>query len=176
MSRSRLVLTKDTPLAPRGLVAAEHPAGARIGAEVLARGGNAVDAAVATAFAMPVVEPFMSTIAGAGTMLVHVAKTGETACLDFNGVAPLAARESMYKLIGGVATYALFAWPRVEGDANVYGHRSVAVPGSVAGLALALQRFGTMALKDVVAPAVRLAREGFTADWYQALNTAKYVE
>jgi gamma-glutamyltranspeptidase/glutathione hydrolase len=176
MIRSRLVLTKATPLAARGLVTAEHPVGADIGAAILERGGNAVDAAVATAFAMPVVEPFMSTIAGAGTMLIHVAKTGETVCLDFNGNAPMSAHASVYTLIGGVATYALFAWPRVEGDENVYGHRSVAVPGSVAGLALALERFGTMTLKDVIAPAVKLAREGFIADWYQALNTAKYLE
>ncbi|HYE92327.1 MAG TPA: gamma-glutamyltransferase, partial [Terriglobales bacterium] len=176
MIRSRLHVTKTTPLAPRGLVTAEHPAGADIGAGILARGGNAVDAAVATAFAMPVVEPFMSTIAGAGTMMIHVAKTCETVCLDFNGNAPMAAHESIYKIIGGIATYALFAWPRVEGDANVYGYRSVAVPGSVAGLALALERYGTMSLQDVVAPAVKLAREGFIADWYQALNTAKYLE
>jgi len=176
MIRSRLVLTKATPLATRGLVTAEHPAGAEIGAAILERGGNAVDAAVAMAFAMPVVEPFMSTIAGAGTMLVHVAKTGETVCLDFNGNAPMAAHASVYKIIGGIATYALFAWPRVEDDANVYGYKSVAVPGSVAGLALALERYGTMTLKDVVAPAVRLARDGFIADWYQALNTAKYLE
>ena len=176
MIRSRLVLSKATPLAARGLVTAEHPIGAEIGAEILERGGNAVDAAVATAFAMPVVEPFMSTIAGAGTMLVHVAKTGETVCLDFNGNAPMAAHPSIYKIIGGIATYALFAWPRVEDDANVYGYRSVAVPGSVAGLAMALERYGTMTLKDVVAPAVKLAREGFIADWYQALNTAKYLE
>jgi gamma-glutamyltranspeptidase/glutathione hydrolase len=176
MIRSRLVLSKATPIAPRGLVTAEHPAGADIGAEILARGGNAVDAAVATAFAMPVVEPFMSTIAGAGTMMIHVAKTGETVCLDFNGNAPMAAHASIYTLIGGVATYALFAWPRVENDANVYGYRSVAVPGSVAGLSMALERYGTMTLKDVVAPAVKLARDGFIADWYQALNTAKYLE
>ena len=176
MIHSRLVLSKTTPLAPRGLVTAEHPAGAAIGAAILERGGNAVDAAVATAFAMPVVEPFMSTIAGAGTMLVHVARTGETVCLDFNGNAPMAAHPTIYKTIGGIATYALFAWPKVEGDANVYGHTSVAVPGSVAGLALALERYGTMTLKDVVAPAVKLAREGFIADWYQALNTAKYLE
>jgi gamma-glutamyltranspeptidase/glutathione hydrolase len=176
MIRSRLHVTKSMPLAPRGLVAAEHPAGADIGAGILARGGNAVDAAVATAFAMPVVEPFMSTIAGAGTMLIHDAKRGETVCLDFNGNAPMAAHESIYKIIGGIATYALFAWPRVEDDANVYGYRSVAVPGSVAGLSLALERYGTMDLRDVVAPAVKLAREGYIADWYQALNTAKYLE
>ena len=76
MIRSARVVTKRTPVARRGMVVAEHPLGAEIGAAILERGGNAVDAAVAMAFAMPVVEPFMSTIAGAGTMLVHVAKTG----------------------------------------------------------------------------------------------------
>src|SRR5688572_11682375 len=125
---------------------------------------------------MTVVEPFMSTIAGAGTMMIHLAKRGETVVLDFNGNAPLKAHETMYPLVGGIASHALFAWPQVADDANVFGHKSVAVPGSVAGLALALERFGTMTLADVVAPAVRLARDGFIADWYQALNTAKYLE
>ena len=67
MVRSRLVVTKQTPLAPRGMVAAEHWRGAEVGAGILARGGNAVDAAVATAVAMTVVEPFMSTVAGSGS-------------------------------------------------------------------------------------------------------------
>jgi gamma-glutamyltranspeptidase/glutathione hydrolase len=174
--RSELHVTKKTPLAPRGLVTAEHPIGAEVGAAVLQRGGNAVDAAVATAFAMTVVEPFMSTIAGAGTMLIHLAKRDETVVLDFNGNAPLAAHETMYRLSGGIATHALFAWPQVEDDANVFGHRSVAVPGSVRGLAMALERYGTMTLADVLAPAITLAREGVVADWYLALMHAKYLE
>src|SRR5438034_4418846 len=176
MMRPRPSLTTTTPLAMHGVVTAADPAGREFVPATLARGGKAVDAAVATAFAMPVVEPFMSQIAGSGTMLVHLAKRDETVCLDFNGVAPMAAHASIYPLIGGIATYALFAWPRVEDDANVYGYRSVAVPGSVAGLALALERFGTMTLADVIAPAVRLARDGFIADWYQALNTEEYLE
>lgn len=176
MIRSQLVVTKKTPLAPRGMVVAEHPLGAEVGAAILARGGNAVDAAVATAFAMTVVEPFMSTIAGAGTMLVHLARAGETLTVDFNACAPAAAHETMYRVLGGVAEGALFAWPRVEEDANLYGPVSVAVPGSVPGLALALERFGTMALADVLAPAVALARDGFIADWYVALNAARYLE
>ena len=72
MIRSRLVVTKQTPLAARGMVVAEHWRGAEVGAGILARGGNAVDAAVATAVAMTVVEPFMSTVAGSGTMLAPV--------------------------------------------------------------------------------------------------------
>jgi gamma-glutamyltranspeptidase/glutathione hydrolase len=175
MLRSRLVVTKQTPLAPHGLVAAEHRRGAEVGAAILARGGNAVDAAVATAFAMTVVEPFMSTIAGSGTMLVHLARRGETVCLNFNGVAPLAAHESMYRIVGGVSD-GLFAWPRTANAENEYGHRAVAVPGSVAGLALAAERYGTMQWPDLLAPAIALARDGFETDWYLALNQAKFEQ
>jgi gamma-glutamyltranspeptidase / glutathione hydrolase len=175
MIRSRLVVTKQTPLAPHGMVAAEHPRGAEVGAAILARGGNAVDAAVATAFAMTVIEPFMSTIAGSGTMLVHLARRGETVALNFNGVAPLAAHETIYKVVGGVSD-GLFAWPRTENAANEYGHRAVAVPGSVAGLTLALERYGTMALRDVLAPAIALARDGFETDWYLSQNEAKFAQ
>ena len=175
MIRSALAVTKQTPLASRGMVVAEHPRGAEVGARILERGGNAVDAAVATAFAMTVVEPFMSTIAGSGVMLVHRAKRGETIAVDFNAVAPLRAHPRMYKVVGGVSD-ALFPWPNVEGHANVFGHRSVAVPGSVAGLALALERYGTMSLDDVLAPAIEIARDGVVPDWYLALKHAQYLE
>ena len=149
MIESRLLVTKQTPPARYGLVAAEHPVGARVGARILERGGNAVDAAVATAFAMTVVEPFMSTIAGSGTMLVHRARRGETVALDFNGCAPARAQASMFRLSTGISR-GLFAWPNVENAANERGWLAVAVPGSVAGLALALERYGTMELRDVV--------------------------
>ncbi|MBI1846013.1 MAG: gamma-glutamyltransferase [Candidatus Rokubacteria bacterium] len=175
MIRSELVVTKRTPLAPRGLVAAEHPLGADVGAAILARGGNAVDAAVATAFAMTVAEPFMSTIGGSGTMLIHLEREASTVALDFNARAPLAASESMFRIVGG-SSGDLFNWSRVEHDANVMGYRSVGVPGSVAGLTLALQRWGTMELADVLAPAISLARTGFVPDWYQALTTARALE
>lgn len=175
MIRSSLYVTKRTPLAARGMVVAEHPRGAEVGARVLERGGNAVDAAVATALAMTVVEPFMSSIAGSGTMLVHLARRGETVAIDFNAVAPRAAHATMYKPIGGISD-ALFPWPKVEGDANVFGHRSVAVPGSVAGLALALQRYGTISLADALAPAIEIAREGVVPDWYLALKHAQHLE
>src|SRR5437870_3074105 len=122
MIRSTLHVTKRTPLARRGMVVAEHPLGAEVGARVLDRGGNAVDAAVATAFAMTVVEPFMSTIGGGGTMLVHLARRGETLTIDFNVCAPVAAHEGIYRLVPGVAEGALFTWHRVEDDANVFGH------------------------------------------------------
>jgi len=175
MIHSTLSVTKKTPVARHGMVVAEHPRGADVGARILERGGNAIDAAVATAFAMTVVEPFMSTIAGSGTMLVHLARRGETVCLDFNAVAPRGAHETMYKIVGGVSD-ALFPWPRVEGEANVFGHRSVAVPGSLAGLALALERYGTMTLADVLAPAIEIAQSGIVHDWYLSLKHAHCLE
>jgi gamma-glutamyltranspeptidase/glutathione hydrolase len=174
MIRSALAVTKVTPLAPHGMVVAAHPLGAEVGAAILKRGGNAVDATVATAFAMTVVEPFMSTIAGGGTMLVHLAKRGETVALDFNVQAPAACHESVYPLEEGLGV-GLFTWRKVTGDANIYGHRSVAVPGSVAGLALAIERYGTMDWADVLAPAIALAREGVEPDWYVALTMAVHA-
>jgi gamma-glutamyltranspeptidase/glutathione hydrolase len=108
-------------------------------------------------------------------MLVHLAKRGETLALNFNGIAPLAAHESIYKVVGGVSD-GLFSWPRTENAANEHGHRSVAVPGSVAGLALALERYGTMTLRDVLAPAIALARDGFETDWYLTQNQAKFEQ
>jgi gamma-glutamyltranspeptidase / glutathione hydrolase len=175
MIESRLIVTKRTPPTRRGMVAAEHPLGARVGARILERGGNAIDAAVATAFAMTVVEPFMSTIAGSGTMLVYLSRRDETVALDFNGCAPMRAHDSMFRVSTGISR-GLFAWPNVENAANERGWLAVAVPGSVAGLSLALEHYGSMELRDVIRPAIDLARGGFVADWYQALAAARQLE
>jgi gamma-glutamyltranspeptidase/glutathione hydrolase len=146
-----------------------------VGAEVLRRGGNAVDAAVATAFAMAVVEPFMSCLAGGGSMLIHRPRAGASVAIDFNVEAPRRARADMYRL-GKGRSGDLFPWRAVEGDANVHGHLSVAVPGSVAGLTLALERWGTWDLRDAVAPATRIARRGVPVDWYLAGVIGMYAE
>jgi gamma-glutamyltranspeptidase/glutathione hydrolase len=156
-------------------VTAGHPIGAAVGGDVLRRGGNAVDAAVATAFAMAVVEPFMSCLAGGGSMLIHRPRTGASVALDFNVEAPRRARADMYRLAEGRGGD-LFPWRAVEGDVNVHGHLAVAVPGSVGGLALALERWGTWDLRDAVAPAARIARRGVPMDWYLAGVIAMYAE
>src|SRR5262245_2061943 len=172
---SRLAVGKSQLEVSRACVTAGHPLGARVGAEVLRRGGNAVDAAVATAFAMAVVEPFMSCLAGGGSMLIHRPRTGASVALDFNVEAPRRADARMYRLTDGRSSD-LFPWRAVEGDANVHGPLAVAVPGSLAGLALALERWGTLDLRDAVAPAARLARRGVPIDWYLAGVTAMYAE
>ena len=175
MIRSAWALSKITSRARKGMVVAEHPLGAEVGACILARGGNAVDAAVATAFTMPVIEPFMSTLAGGGSFLVHHVKRGETIAIDANVEAPSACHARCYELGEGIQQD-LFAWRRVVGDANICGPKAVAVPGSVAGPCLMLERYGTMDLADALAPAIRLAEEGYVPDWYIGLTMAIYSE
>ncbi|MCE9601275.1 MAG: gamma-glutamyltransferase [Gemmatimonadetes bacterium] len=122
------------------------------GTEILKAGGNAVDAAVATGFALAVTYPFAGNIGGGGFMVIRMAD-GRTAALDYREIAPLAATRNMFVDSTGKLT-----------DRSVVGHLASGVPGAVAGLDAALQRFGTMSLAQVMAPAIRLAREGFVVD------------
>src|SRR5712692_7976460 len=136
--------------ASHGMVAADEQLGSEAGVEILKRGGNAVDAAVAVAFALAVVEPAAGNIGGGGFMLIRLAD-GKTTFLDYREVAPGKATRDMYIGKDG----------KLDEEASVIGYRSVAVPGTVAGLALALKTYGTLKLADVMAPAIRLAENGF---------------
>src|SRR5436309_7745077 len=136
--------------ASHGMVATDEELGSEAGVEILQRGGNAVDAAVATAFALAVVEPAAGNIGGGGFMLIRLAN-GKATFLDYREVAPGKATRDMYIREDG----------ELDEEASIIGYRSVAVPGTVAGLALALKSYGSMKLADVMAPAIRLAEEGF---------------
>src|SRR6266851_4962827 len=136
--------------AAHGMVATDEELGSQAGVEILKRGGNAVDAAVAVAFALAVVEPAAGNIGGGGFMLVRLA-SGKTTFFDYREVAPGKATRDMYIDKDG----------NLDKEASVIGYRSVAVPGTVAGLELALKTYGTMKLADVMAPAIRLAEGGF---------------
>ena len=161
----------------RGIVAAKHPLAARAGVEMLTRGGNAVDAAVATAFAIGVIEPWMSGLGGGGYMVVarpagSSGAAGAASVVEFGMRAPLAAHAEMFELEEGYDTE-LFGWRLVRDQANIHGPRSVAVPGVPAGLSLALTRFGTMPLATVLRPAIALARDGFPVEWTTTLQVAQ---
>ncbi len=130
----------------RGMVASAHPLATRAGLEILKKGGNAVDAAVATAFALGVVEPYASGIGGGGFMLVYMADKGRVTALDYRETAPAKVPE------------------KVESLETRAGPRSIAVPGALAGLARALADHGTMDLRSVLAPAIKLAENGFPAN------------
>jgi gamma-glutamyltranspeptidase/glutathione hydrolase len=151
----------------KGVVVAQNHRAARAGAELLAAGGNAVDAAVATAFALGVVEPWMSGIGGGG-LLLWAPASGPVEVVDFAMEAPARLDPRRYELTGA-ASASLFGWPQVEGDRNLEGWESILVPGSVDGLGLALERFGRKSLGEAIAPALRLAEEGMPLDWSTTL-------
>ena len=132
------------------MVATDEELGSQAGVEILKRGGNAADAAVAVAFALAVVEPAAGNIGGGGFMLIRLAG-GKTTFLDYRETAPRNATRDMYIGKDG----------KLDAEASVIGYRSVAVPGTVAGLALALKTYGSMKLADVMAPAILLAENGF---------------
>lgn len=137
--------------AAHGMVATDEELGSQAGVEILKRGGNAVDAAVATAFALAVVEPAAGNIGGGGFMLVRLAD-GRTTFFDYREVAPGKAYRDMYIGPDG----------KLNKETSVIGYKAVAVPGTVAGLELALKTYGKLKLAEVMAPAIHLAEGGFT--------------
>lgn len=135
----------------KGMVVSAHPLASEAGLSMLRRGGNAVDAAVATASAISVVEPFAAGIGGGGFLLLHQAQTGEMKALDFRERAPLRATRNMY----------LDEQGKVRPNASVDGYLAVAVPGTVAGLYEVHRRYGKLSWQQVIAPAINLAANGF---------------
>jgi len=143
-------------LAHNGMVVAQEPRAARIGVEILDRGGNAVDAAVAVGFALAVTYPRAGNIGGGGFMVIHLAKDGRDIAIDYRETAPAAATPTMFLDAAGNAD------PQKSRDSAL----SVGVPGTVAGLVLAHEKYGSgkLSLADLIVPAIRLAREGFRVE------------
>ncbi len=154
-----------------GIVATQNRIAGEAGARILAAGGNAVDAAVATGFALAAVEPWNSGLGGVGYMLVYLAQENRIEVVDFSPVSPRALDPADYPLTGGV-TRDLFAWPTVKDDRNVHGPLSFAVPGHVDGLGLALEKFGSMKWAEVMQPAIEFAEQGIAVDWFLTLKVA----
>jgi gamma-glutamyltranspeptidase/glutathione hydrolase len=156
-------LVKTEATASNGMVATKDPEATKAGLEMLKSGGNAVDAAVAACFAVGVVEPASSGIGGGGYLVYQMGQAGGVIGFPMRG--PLSATPDMFQLTGEGAV-GNFGWPAVKNNENIEGYRSIATPGAVAGLCEAHSRFGKLPLKDVLAPAVRLAREGFAPGWH----------
>ncbi|HEY0279098.1 MAG TPA: gamma-glutamyltransferase [Solirubrobacterales bacterium] len=141
------------------LVTSQDPRSADAGAAILAEGGNAVDAAVAAALALGVLEPQFSGIGGSAWMTVWLGD--EAIVIDGAGRAPLAARPDMFELDRGGESANFYGWPAVVDDANIRGARAAYVPGAVAALCLAHERFGRLPRERVFEPARELADRGF---------------
>ena len=156
-------VVKEEARAPSAMVATKDREATRAGLRMLAQGGNAIDAAVASCFAIGVIEPASSGIGGGGYLVYQVGDQGGVIGFPMKG--PLSAKPDMYELTGEAATGS-FGWPGVVNDENIEGFRSIATPGAVAGLCEAHRRFGKLPLSEVVAPAVSLARDGFVPNLF----------
>ena len=147
-------------------VATRHHLATDIGMKVLEEGGNAIDAAVAVAFALAVVNPSAGNLGGGGFMLLHLAETNETLSLDYRERAPLKSSERMFqddsgKVIKGLSLNSILA---------------SGVPGTVSGMFYASEKFGTMNIKTLINPSINLARKGFVLSAFQAKNLNKYKQ
>ena len=155
---------KKEAVASNGMVATNHPLGSAAGLEMLAMGGNAMDAAVAAVFALSVVEPMMVGIFGAGFINYYDASSGEFVNIDNYSVAPAAAAPDMYETVSDT-------WPdymETADRANLVGYRSVGVPGALMGWSYAAEKYGRLGLDTVVQPAIRYAERGFATSRYLA--------
>ena len=145
-------------VAQQGMVASPEKLAAEIGLDILKRGGNAVDAAVATGFALAVTYPRAGNLGGGGFMLIHLADGNRQTLVDYRETAPAAASRDMF----------LNATGDIDRMREYFSHQSAGVPGTVAGLIHALETYGTMRLKDVLKPAIELAERGLPVSF--ALN------
>ncbi len=167
----RQSVRKPAVSGPGGVVAAHHRVAAELGAEVLRRGGNAVDAAIATAFAVGVAEPWMSGIGGIGAMLVLDARSRRVTAIDFGARSPANLDPAAYPVVGGSDTD-LFGWPQVAEGRNLVGPYAVAIPAMVAGHALAHELFGTKPWAELISPSAELAEAGVQVDAHTTLWVA----
>ncbi len=152
--------------APRAMVASVRASASRVGVQIMKAGGNAVDAAVAVGFALAVVHPQAGNLGGGGFMLIRLAD-GKTHFIDYREKAPASATANMY----------LDSKGNVIEDASAIGYKAIGVPGSVAGMMYAEKKYGKLSLAQVIAPAIRLAEDGFalTAQDAKDLRDDKYL-
>jgi gamma-glutamyltranspeptidase/glutathione hydrolase len=167
-----LRLSKPAVHSQGGIVAAQHRRAAEVGAAVLARGGDAVDAAIATSFALGVVEPWMSGVGGGGAMVLYRAAEQCYTVIDFGMRAPVSLDPADYPLTDEGVSSDLFPWSRVRDDRNVHGPFAIAVPGVVDGMRLAHERFATLPWRELVEPAAELADAGLLIDWFAVESIA----
>jgi gamma-glutamyltranspeptidase/glutathione hydrolase len=140
------------------MVVSGSPVASRVGLEVLRRGGNAVDAAVAIGFALAVVHPEAGNIGGGGFMIIR-SREGQVLALDYRETAPSRARRDMYRA--------------ADSEASVTGHLAAGIPGAVAGMVEAHRRLGRLPFSELIDPAIRLAQDGFVVDSYRSLSIAE---
>ena len=156
------------------MICAGHRLSADVGAQVLAEGGNAIDAAAAAVFTSWVVEPEMCGVGGTVQGVMHLAAGGETSVLYPVRGVPAAATEDMFELEPGLDPWG--RWRKVKDDANMHGPRSIATPGALAGMSAVLEAYGSFPLARLLEPAIAYARDGIPVDGYTALTIGSHLD
>ncbi|MEH6617114.1 MAG: gamma-glutamyltransferase [Porticoccus sp.] len=146
-----------------GMVVSQEAIASRVGADILSKGGNAIDAAVATGFALAVTLPQAGNLGGGGFMLIHLAETDKTLAIDYREMAPAAAHQALF----------LNEHSEVDERLARFSHQSAGVPGTVSGLTHVLARYGTMSLQQTMSPAIALAEQGFQISGSLAYSLAR---
>ncbi|HVR89400.1 MAG TPA: gamma-glutamyltransferase [Candidatus Limnocylindria bacterium] len=173
-TRSASKIEKTEAASGGGMITAEHPLAAEAGARILARGGNAVDAAVGAAFAMGVVEPTTSGIGGVAWCVIRE-PDGSVTTINGSGAAPFRATVDMYDLETSGAA-GMYGWPATKDNAQNVGYRAIGLPGAVGCLCRALERFGSLQRADVMRDAISLADSGWEVDWPLSLAFGQYYD
>jgi gamma-glutamyltranspeptidase / glutathione hydrolase len=168
--RSQWLIDKSEAVGDGGMVTSMHPLAAEAGASILRQGGNAIDAAIATAFAVGVVEPHNSGVGGIAFLVYSPAGAPEkTVCLDGTSVLPKNIKPDEFDVLPGNQTAGMYRWPATQDDANNTGWRAPAVPGMPALAGDAHRHFGKLPWSDLLQPAIALARDGFEIDFIGTL-------
>lgn len=153
-------------VAKNGMVASQHHIASEVGVDILKQGGNAVDAAVAVGFALAVVLPRAGNLGGGGFMLIHQNDKNKSTAINYREIAPAASGRNMYLDEDG----------NVDNEKFNKGYHSIGVPGTVAGLLHALDKYGSLPIETVIAPAIKLAEEGFHVTYDLARLLVKYED
>ena len=163
------VIRKPSASGRRGVVVSQSGDAAAAGVAILDAGGTAAYAAVATALALAASEPWNSGLGGIGFALIHMSGQPRATVIDFGPRAPANLTPDRFHLTGRTGAD-LFAWPEVEGDANVHGPLSFVIPSAVSGYRHLHEQYGRLPLAEVAAPAIALARRGLPQDWFTTLK------
>ena len=165
-------LSQQDKASKNGMVVTHHKEATDVGVDVLISGGNAIDAAIASCLAVGVVQPASSGIGGGGYLVYEMSGKGGVIGFPMRGSG--SANTDSYKLVDEKGGVGGFQWHGVENNENLEGYKSIAIPGAISGLFLSHQMFGTIPIKELMSPAIKLARDGFYPEWYDLYAIGLY--
>ena len=168
-------ISKNAVHSDQGVVASQNWIASSVGADSLAKGGNAIDAAVSCAFALNIVEPWMCGLGGSGYIVIWLAKEKTVKVIDFQGTLPKNILFEDYPIDPQIPE-TIMGFPGVKNFGNELGYRSITIPGAVSGLSAAIEKFGKLGIDSILSKTIEIAERGLPVDWYTTLQIAIEAE